>query len=112
MLSSFCDLDRDIIMLLSCYHHVTILALHHSLPTRDGMHVLQKPTGMHAPFTRDGLGCTLLSHGLGWDARPFTRAGLACTLFITTDQPSATSPLFFDNLHFEHFDKSVTWIRG
>ncbi len=22
-------------------------------------------------------------------------------------QPSATSPLFFDNLHFEHFDKSV-----
>ena len=23
------------------------------------------------------------------------------------DQPSATSPLFFDNLHFEHFDKSV-----
>ena len=23
------------------------------------------------------------------------------------DQPSATSPPFFDNLHFEHFDKSV-----
>jgi hypothetical protein len=23
------------------------------------------------------------------------------------NQPSATSPLFFDNLHFEHFDKSV-----
>ena len=22
-------------------------------------------------------------------------------------QPSATSPLFFDNLHFEHFDKNV-----
>jgi hypothetical protein len=23
------------------------------------------------------------------------------------EQPSATSPLFLDNLHFEHFDKSV-----
>jgi hypothetical protein len=23
------------------------------------------------------------------------------------DQSSATSPLFFDNLHFEHFDNSV-----
>ena len=23
------------------------------------------------------------------------------------NQPSATSPLFFDNLHFEHFDKNV-----
>jgi len=23
------------------------------------------------------------------------------------NQPSATSPLFFDHLHFEHFDKSV-----
>jgi hypothetical protein len=42
----------------SCYHHVTILALHHALPTRDGMHVLQKLTGMHAPFTRAGLACT------------------------------------------------------
>jgi len=31
-------------------------------------------------------------------------------LFSSTcciSQPSATSPLFFDNLHFEHFDKSV-----
>ena len=24
-------------------------------------------------------------------------------------QSSATSPLFFDNLHFEHFDKSVNY---
>jgi hypothetical protein len=23
------------------------------------------------------------------------------------NQPSATSPLFFDNLHFDHFDKRV-----
>ena len=27
--------------------------------------------------------------------------------FVSSMQPSATSPLFFDNLHFEHFDKSV-----
>jgi hypothetical protein len=26
---------------------------------------------------------------------------------LRLQQPSATSPLFFDNLHFEHFDKSV-----
>ena len=26
--------------------------------------------------------------------------------FIAPKQPSATSPRFFDNLHFEHFDKS------
>jgi hypothetical protein len=26
---------------------------------------------------------------------------------VNFHQPSATSPLFFDNLHFEHFDKSV-----
>jgi hypothetical protein len=26
-------------------------------------------------------------------------------------QPSATSPLFFDNLHFEHFDQSVNISR-
>ncbi len=32
-----------------------------------------------------------------------------CSSFqnLRLGQPSATSPLFFDNLHFEHFDKSV-----
>jgi len=29
------------------------------------------------------------------------------TSLCSPNQPSATSPLFFDNLHFEHFDKSV-----
>jgi len=30
-----------------------------------------------------------------------------CFCYFRLFQPSATSPLFFDNLHFEHFDKSV-----
>ncbi len=38
-------------------------------------------------------------HGL--ERRPLTRPGTYAT------QPSATSPLFRDNLHFEHFDKNV-----
>jgi hypothetical protein len=34
---------------------------------------------------------------------------ILCSSFqnLRLGQPSATSPLFFDNLHFEHFDKSV-----
>ncbi len=31
---------------------------------------------------------------------------------ITSTQPCATHPLFLDNLHFEHFDKSVNLKHG
>jgi len=37
----------------------------------------------------------------------YGRIGFFTPLLLDRGQPSATSPLFFDNLHFEPFDKSV-----
>ncbi len=40
------------------------------------------------------------------------KKGTSCRRLLKTrsDQPSATSPPFLDNLHFEHFDKSVNLV--